>query len=104
MTYHVYILRLRNGQLYVGSTQNLTRRVAEHQSGYACRTTALFAPAEFLSSEPHPDRSSAVKRERQLKRWSRAAKLALAQRDLRGLKRLARCRSAPATRPSSTRQ
>jgi predicted GIY-YIG superfamily endonuclease len=94
MSYCVYILRLRNDQLYVGYTDDLVRRVAEHQSGSASRTTALFRPVEILHSEPHPDRSSAIKRERQLKRWSRAKKLALINGNAAELKRLARCRNA----------
>lgn len=89
MRFHVYILRLRDGQLYVGSTDNLPRRLAEHQAGTACRTTAMFGPVELLYSEPHPDRSSAIRRERQIKNWSRAKKLALISGNLTELKRLA---------------
>jgi predicted GIY-YIG superfamily endonuclease len=94
MPFHVYILRLRGGQLYVGSTNNLARRLAEHHAGTACRTTAIFGPVEFLYSEVHPDRSSAMRRERQIKGWSRAKKLALSQGDLAELKRLARSQAA----------
>lgn len=90
VTCYVYILRLRNNQLYVGSTENLVRRLAEHQAGTACRTTALLRPVELIYSESHPDRSSAVKRERQLKRWSHAKKFALITGDWTELKRLAR--------------
>ena len=93
MAYYVYILRLRNHQLYVGSTDDLARRVAEHQAGTACRTTALLGPVELMHSEPHPDRSSAIRRERQIKGWSRAKKLALIKRDLAELKRLAQCQT-----------
>jgi predicted GIY-YIG superfamily endonuclease len=63
--------------------------LAEHQAGTACRTTALLGPVELLYSEPHPDRPSATRRERQLKGWSRAKKLALIKGDLAELKRLA---------------
>ena len=94
MTCYVYILRLRNNQLYVGSTEDLVRRLAEHQAGSACRTTALLGPVELVYSEPHPDRSSAVKRERQLKRWSRAKKIALLNGNRTELKRLARCHAS----------
>jgi predicted GIY-YIG superfamily endonuclease len=93
MAHYVYILRLSNGQLYVGSTDDPARRLAEHQAGTACRTTALFRPVELVYSEVHPERLSALKRERQLKRWSRAKKLALINGDSARLKRLARCRS-----------
>jgi len=89
MKCRVYILRLRDGQLYVGSTEDLARRLAEHRAGTASRTTALLGPVELIYSEPHPDRSSAVRRERQIKGWSRAKKLALIKGDLAELKRLA---------------
>ena len=93
MAFYVYILRLSNNQLYVGSTEDLARRFAEHQVGSGGRTTALFRPLELVYSEPHPDRASAVKRERQLKRWSRARKLALIKGNSAELKRLAHCHS-----------
>lgn len=94
MSYSVYILRLQNGALYVGSTDNLARRLAEHRSGLGGRTTAMLRPLELLYFEPQPDRASAIQRERQLKRWSRAKKLALVHGDLQRLKRLSRCYSA----------
>ena len=93
MVHHVYILRLRNGQLYVGSTDNLARRFAEHQAGAGCRATALFRPVELIYSEPRPDRVSALMRERQIKGWSRAKKVALSQGDFAELKRLAQSKS-----------
>lgn len=92
MPYYVYILRLRNGHLYVGSTSDLNARLAAHRSGSGCRTTCESPPIELLYSEPWPDRTSALERERQLKRWSRAKKLALIHGDLGGLKKLARRR------------
>jgi len=67
--------------------------LAEHHAGSASRTTAMLRPVELLYAEPHSDRASAIKRERQLKGWSRAKKLALVKGDLVDLKRLARCRS-----------
>jgi predicted GIY-YIG superfamily endonuclease len=89
MAHYVYILRLRDDQLYVGSTGDLARRFAEHEAGSACRTTALYGSPILLFSEPHPDRLSALKRERQIKGWSRAKKAALSQGNLAELKRLA---------------
>lgn len=93
MAHYVYILRLSNGQLYVGSTEDLARRFAEHQAGSGCRTTTIFRPVELVYSELHPDRTSALKREHQLKRWSRVKKLALINGNSAELKRLARCHS-----------
>ncbi len=100
MGFYVYILRLANGQLYVGSTNNLPRRLAEHRTGNGGRTTALSATVELLYSESHPDRSAAVKREQQVKRWTRAKKLALIKNDINGLKHLAQCHSALSVKAS----
>lgn len=92
--YSVYILRLQNGRLYVGSTHDLPRRLAEHRSGSGGKTTADAPPIELIYSEGLPDRPSALQRERQLKGWSCAKKLALASGNLTELLRLAARRSA----------
>jgi predicted GIY-YIG superfamily endonuclease len=89
LPYCVYILRLDNGHLYIGSTQNLEQRLAEHKTGSGCWTTAKSRTIELLYSEPFPDRQSAAARELQLKRWSPAKKLALIQGDMAELKQLA---------------
>ena len=94
MAFYVYILRLSNSQLYVGSTEDLARRFVEHQTGSGGRTTALVRPLELIYSEVHLDRCAAVNRERQLKRWSRTKKLALINGNLAALKRLAQCHSS----------
>jgi putative endonuclease len=66
--FHVYILRSgRNGKLYVGHTDDLQRRLAEHNSGRGGRFTRQQGPWELLYSEPHPDRSAAIMRELFLK-------------------------------------
>ena len=100
MPYCIYILRLQNSQLYVGSTDNLNRRLGEHLSGFGGRTTALSGPPELLYSEPQPDHSSALKRENQIKGWTHAKKLALIQGDLEQLKKLARSHSVANARLS----
>ncbi|NIM96896.1 MAG: GIY-YIG nuclease family protein [candidate division Zixibacteria bacterium] len=86
----LYILRLKSGQLYVGSTTDLDRRVEEHYSGRACRTTKLDPPLKLVYSEPFPTFSEARKRETQLKRWSRAKKEALVSGDVAKLRELSK--------------
>jgi len=64
----VYILRsLRNGKLYIGHTNNLDRRVWQHKEGRGSRFTGQNGPWELVHKEEHPDRVSAVRRERYLK-------------------------------------
>jgi putative endonuclease len=95
ISWHVYLLRLENGCIYVGSTQHLKRRLQEHRSGSGCRTTSTSATIELIYSEPFPDRASALAQERQRKGWSRAKKLALANHKLDDLHRLSKSRRLP---------
>ena len=88
----LYILRLRSGQLYIGSTTNLNQRYKDHCSGKACRTTKIDPSVALLYSEEFEIFSEARKREAQIKRWSRAKKEALVSGDLTRLKELSRCR------------
>jgi predicted GIY-YIG superfamily endonuclease len=81
---------MSNGQLYVGTTSHLPQRYKRHINHEASRTTSVLGVKEFLYSETHPDRVTAEKRERQIKNWSRAKKMALIQGDLDKLKRLAK--------------
>ena len=73
----VYILRCADDSLYIGEAGNLQARLIKHNEGRASRYTATRRPVRLVFSEAHPDRPSALKRERQLKRWTRAKKEAL---------------------------
>lgn len=84
----VYILKCKNGDLYTGITDNLQRRFKEHTSGKGGHFTKSFAAEEILFSEKHPDKSSALKREAQIKGWTREKKLALIKGDAALLKKL----------------
>jgi putative endonuclease len=88
--YWVYIAELGDGRLYVGITNNPERRAIEHQLGNSIRTTRIFGFKGILYLEPLPDLTSARKRERQIKGWSRAKKLALASGSIALLKELSR--------------
>ena len=86
----LYILRLESGQLYAGSTTDLDRRIEEHYSGHACRTTKIDPPVELVYSEGWATFADARRREAQIKRWSRSKKEALVSGDLAKLKELAK--------------
>ncbi len=88
----VYIAELANGWLYVGVTRNLDRRTLEHELGSSIRTTRILGFKRLLYSKPHSTLSSARRREIQLKKWSRAKKLALVSGDMAELHRLAKRR------------
>jgi tRNA/rRNA methyltransferase len=90
MTFYIYILRMKDGRLYVGHTNSPVRRYSEHERGKGCRTTGIFGTGEVIYIEEHLDRVSAAGRERQLKGWSRMKKLALVAGDSDLLHRLAK--------------
>jgi tRNA/rRNA methyltransferase len=93
LQFHVYILRLCDGRYYVGHTDDLATRVAQHQSGAIPGFTRDKRPVEFLWSEQFPEREQAFAAERQLKGWSRAKKEALMRGDIGALKDLAKRRT-----------
>lgn len=77
MAFSVYIMASRrNGTLYIGSTDDLDRRVFEHQSqvrGF----TAKHGCTMLVWHEQHDTRESALIRERRIKEWRRSWKLML---------------------------
>jgi putative endonuclease len=64
--YYVYILLLKNGQLYTGFTANLKRRFAEHQAGKS-EFTKTKLPVTLIHYEVYLEESDARRRERYLK-------------------------------------
>ena len=88
----LYILRLKSGQLYIGSTTDLDQRYKAHCSGKASRTTKIDPPLGIAYTEEFESFSEARKREAQVKRWSRAKKEALVSGNLSKLKDLSKAR------------
>ena len=76
----LYILSCADASLYVGTTTDLRRRLTEHRGakGGAAYTRGRL-PVHLRYVEPHGDRASAQRREAEIKRWSRARKLAFLQ-------------------------
>ena len=80
----VYILASkRNGTLYVGVTSNLMRRVWDHKSGSIDGFTRRYGVHRLVYVEWHETMETAIKGEKQLKRWRRAWKPNLIERDNR---------------------
>jgi putative endonuclease len=99
----VYMLRCRDGSYYVGSAtgDDLTPRIARHQSGVFGGYTALRRPIELVWSE-HFDRiTDAIAVERQIKGWSRPKKDALISGDWKALRNYAKRPNARDTNPKS---
>jgi len=72
--WYVYILLCRGNSYYIGITNNLERRFKDHQEGKGGAYTKSHKPVRLVYSEMHPDRSSALKREIQLKKLPRIKK------------------------------
>ena len=75
--YYVYLLRCRDGTLYAGYTTDLTRRVAAHNAGKGAKYTRSRRPVVLVYWEACANKSSALRRERALKKMTRTQKLAL---------------------------
>ncbi len=75
--YFVYILKCKDGSLYTGITTDLARRLAEHASGKGAKYTRGKKAGKIVYSEKKKNRSTASKREAEIKSWTRAEKLAL---------------------------
>ena len=81
MSFYVYILASRrNGTLYIGMTDDLAKRVWMHRTGLLPGFTKQYGVKMLVWYEQHETRESAFTRERQLKKWNRAWKLALIER------------------------
>ena len=77
MFWFVYLLECRTEQLYTGCTNDVARRVGAHNRGVASKFTRSRLPVTLVYSEKCSDRSSALKREAQIRRMSRKEKLVL---------------------------
>lgn len=75
--YFVYIMECKDGSLYTGITTNVKRRFAEHKSGIGGHYTRSKKVVRIVHTEQYPNRSSASKRESEIKSWRRGKKLAL---------------------------
>jgi putative endonuclease len=81
MAYYVYLLASRpNGTLYVGVTRDLIRRVHEHRSKLVEGFTSRYAVDRLVWFESTESVEVAIVREKQLKRWNRAWKIALIEK------------------------
>ncbi|MEN2748871.1 TrmH family RNA methyltransferase [Sphingomonas sp. T9W2] len=79
--FHVYILKCSDGTYYTGHTDDLDRRIAEHQSGAIPGYTADRLPIELMWSETFQSRTEALDREAQVKDWSKKKKEGLFRGD-----------------------
>jgi len=77
LVYHVYLLASATGVLYVGVTNHLERRVAQHKEKQLPGFTKRYAVTRLVYFEPYGDVRNAIAREREIKSWHREKKLVL---------------------------
>jgi putative endonuclease len=78
LSYWVYILASRpRGTLYVGVTDDLVRRTAEHREGLVPGFTKTYGVKMLVYFEEHANVLEAIRREKRIKRWARDWKIAL---------------------------
>ena len=77
MSWYVYMLRCRDGSLYTGYTDDVSRRLTVHQSGKGAKYTRSRLPVELVYQEEFSDKSAALKREIAIKKLRKSQKEAM---------------------------
>jgi putative endonuclease len=79
--YYVYLLASRkSGTLYLGVTRDLVRRVWEHKSKAAPGFTSRYEVNRLIWFEVYDDPTTAITREKEIKKWRRVWKIALIEK------------------------
>ncbi|HEY0915227.1 MAG TPA: GIY-YIG nuclease family protein [Solimonas sp.] len=102
IAFWTYILQCADGSYYTGHTDELERRIGQHQAGEipGCYTLDK-RPVRLVWSQDFASREEALAAEQKIKGWSRAKKEALMRGDWGGISRLARSKSAHASTSSA---
>ena len=85
--FFVYMLRCADDSFYIGHTDELEHRVAQHQAGEIAGYTQPRRPVELVWSQETSTREEALTAERQIKGWGRAKKEALIRGDWNSIQR-----------------
>ena len=85
MTHYVYLLRCADKTFYVGETSDLQTRERDHNEGRGGSYTARRRPVHIVYAEQFSSREEALRRERQIKRWTRQKKELLVHGDVTAL-------------------
>jgi putative endonuclease len=82
VSYYVYILASgRRGTIYIGVTNDLVRRVYEHRTDAVPGFTRKYRVHQLIYYEIHDDIHEAIAQEKRMKRWARAWKVELIEKD-----------------------
>jgi predicted GIY-YIG superfamily endonuclease len=102
LIFWTYMLHCRGGFLYVGHTDDLGRRMGQHEQGAVAGFVNDHWPAKLVWPAEFPSRYEALAMERRLKGWSRAKKLALIRGDWDRISALAKGKDSPSTSSGRT--
>jgi predicted GIY-YIG superfamily endonuclease len=94
MSFWVYILHCADNSYYTGHTDNLDKRIVEHQMGEIEGYTSTRLPVKVVFADEFPTREEALAHERQIKGWGRKKKEAMMRGDWAEVSRLA-CKKTP---------
>lgn len=92
-TGRVYILKCSDGSYYTGVTNNVKKRVKEHNRGEASIYTKSRLPVELVWASQEVEINAAIEAEKKIKGWTRAKKKALINEEFDLLHELAECQN-----------
>ncbi len=92
MAFWVYMLQCADQSYYIGHTNDVEKRILEHQTGERDGYTARRRPVRVVFTQEFPSREEALAAELQIKGWSRKKKEALVRGDWAEISRLAKRR------------
>lgn len=81
-TFWVYLMASRKGgAIYTGVTSDLANRVHQHREGIGSEHTRRYRIRQLVYAEPYPTAIEAIAQEKRIKKWKRAWKIALIEKD-----------------------
>jgi len=92
--YYVYIVQCFDNKLYTGITNNIKRRLEEHNKGIS-KTSFTYSrrPVKLIFQQEFIDVNQAISFEKKIKKWSRMKKIALVNGDYETIQKLAACKN-----------
>lgn len=78
----VYIILCMDGSFYTGCSNDVQKRFFDHKNGKGGRYTRSHKPVKVIYQENLPTHSEALKREREIKSWTREKKIRILKLDL----------------------
>jgi putative endonuclease len=93
MSFWSYMLHCNAGRFFVGHSDDIERRISEHETGAVRGFTSSYLPVKLVWSQEFPTRYEALAAERRIKGWSRAKKLALVRGDWDDIRQLSKSRA-----------